>query len=80
MSQIFLKNNSLRDAQIVLRITQMKKAATTTRRHEKRKTIVKSLSLPKNIVDLGIARAKSARRSFSNHVATLIEEDAASAK
>lgn len=33
------------------------------------------LSLPKAVLELGKARARALRRSFSNHVAVLIEQD-----
>lgn len=45
-----------------------------------RKTMVKSLSLPKRVVDLGIARAEALSRSFSNHVSVLIQKEAATSK
>ena len=46
----------------------------------RKNTLVKSLSLPRSIIELGKKRARAARRSFSNHVAILIEEEAATAK
>jgi hypothetical protein len=74
--QEIVANFSLLAAQIVLRIIHMKPKSLPKRR----KTIVKSLSLPAQVIDLGVTRAKALSRSFSNHVSVLIQKDAASAK
>jgi hypothetical protein len=58
----------------------MKQKASKKKASKSRKTIVKSLSLPKQIIELGVARAEALSRSFSNHVAVLIQKDAATAK
>lgn len=58
----------------------MKPRASKVKGKSSRKTQIKSLSLPKRILDLGMARAAAASRSFSNHVAVLIQKDASAAK
>lgn len=52
----------------------------TAGKQVRKNTLVKSLSLSRKIIELGKRRAKAARRSFSNHVSILIEEEAAAAK
>lgn len=43
-----------------------------------RKTVIKSVSLPHDIAEMGQARAEALGRSFSNYVGLLIEQDAKS--
>lgn len=45
-----------------------------------RNTIIKTISLPKDLLKIGEQRALATRRTFSNHVSVCIEQEAAAAK
>lgn len=64
----------------VLRIMPVKRKTEQEGASKKRKTIIKSISLPKRVIEIGKARAKVASRTFSNHVSVLIENEALAAK
>ncbi len=56
------------------------KTSSSKAKAERRNTIIKTISLPIDLLKIGEKRADATRRTFSNHVAVCIEQEAAAAK